>query len=78
MDDFDKLQQRIKLTEASSNFKMVIVGVLLVSVVIFTVMGEAEVRPIIWEWATGMLILVAIAVALDIRDHFRLKKLGLK
>lgn len=50
----------------ADNFKMITVGILMLSLVIFTAVGKDNVKLIIWYWATGMVFLLFVNLVLDV------------
>lgn len=74
----DDFRRRRAIQEGPENFKMGIVAMLVISVIFLSAIGEENAKAVIWYWASGMVVLVAIAVALDIRAHLKIKKLGIQ
>ncbi len=58
MKDFENFKRECELREPAMNTKMIVVGVLVASVIVFTIMGKDNVKPIIWYWAAFMALLV--------------------
>ena len=78
MKDMDNFKKRRAIQEGPENFKMGVVVVLVMSLFLFTAIGEENSRNIIWYWASLMVVLTAIAVALDIHAYLKIKKLGIQ
>lgn len=76
--DFAKFKKRRELQEPAENAKMGVVGILIASVVIFSILGDDVVKDIIWYWAAFMTLLLIICAIWDIRIAIKIRKLGLK
>lgn len=83
MKDFQKEMQNFREMQANrrpaEDVKMVIVVVMVVSVVIFSIVGDDKVRPYIWIWVVLMSLAVVLAAVLDIiawRKNKALKELN--
>lgn len=75
---FAKFKQRQEIVAFADNFKMVVVGILVLSVFVFSMVGDENVRPYIWHWAIFMTSLVIACGVMDFRNHLKMKRLGLK
>lgn len=60
--------------KTADNFKMVMVGILVLSVIVFSGLGKDDVKPIIIHWAVFMSSLVIISLILDYRARKKDKK----
>lgn len=78
MKSSEDFRKRRAIQEGPENFKMFVVVVLVMSLFLFTAIGEENSRNIVWYWASIMVTLMAIAAFLDIRAHLKIKKLGIQ
>lgn len=74
---FEDFKKRREITVVAENTKMAVVGILVLSVGIFTFIGKENVRPIIWYWVGFMALLVIFCAIQDILNSRKIKKLGL-
>lgn len=75
MESFEKFKQRRALEEKAENVKMVVVAILVLSVMVFTFIGEDAVKPIIWIWAGFMTLLLIGCAVQDYVISRKVKKL---
>ena len=78
MFDLEQFKQERKLQEPAENAKMVVVGILLISVIVFAIMGDDAVKPIIVNWAIFMGLLVIGCAIQDWTISRKIKELRSK
>lgn len=76
--DIEELRKYEANHKLADNFKMITVGILVLSMVLFSVMGDDNVKPIIWNWATFMVAILIIDIVLDIIANKKDRADGLK
>lgn len=62
-DDFKRRQENHKWAD---RFKDITVAILILSVIIFWIVGDAAVKPVFWYWIGAMVILMVGNVVLDL------------
>ncbi len=77
MKEFEDFKKRQQITKLAENTKFAVVGILILSVIVFTLIGKDNVKSIIWYWAAGMSLLVIVCAIQDIVNRIKIKKLGL-
>lgn len=73
--DFKQFKEENEIRNAGLNLKTAVVVILLISVFIFAIVGEDNVKPLIWYWATGMSALVLVCAIQDIIIARKIKAL---
>jgi drug/metabolite transporter superfamily protein YnfA len=77
MDSFDKFKRKQEITRFSDNYKMFVVGVLVFSVIVFTIIGDEQAKLLLWDWVAVMVALVGTMIILDIINYVKIKREGL-
>ncbi len=77
MKEFEDFKKRQEIVRVADNTKMVVVGVLVLSIVVFTLIGKDAVKPIILHWAAFMTLLLVVCAIQDIANNRKIKRLGL-
>lgn len=72
----EEFKQRRENERASENFKTGVVATLILSLIIFSGIGEENMKPIIWYWAAFMSALVIVAAVLDVIAWRKNRKIG--
>ncbi len=75
---FSNLKERQALQKPAENTKMLVVGVLMSSVIVFSILGEEVVKHFIWYWAAFMALLLAGCIIQDIRISKEIKRRGIE
>jgi len=73
MDEYKKLLYREKISQTADNMKMSTIGILVVSLVVFTHIGEEAAKSIVLYWAGGMLLLLVINLLLDYKISIKMR-----
>lgn len=74
---FSDFKERRALQEPAENMKMVVVGILILSVVAFSILGKEVVKHFIWYWAAFMVLLLLGCLIQDIRISREIKRRGI-
>ncbi len=77
MNSFENFKKKQEIGRFAENTKMAVVGVTLLSVIVFTFLGKETVKPYIWYWVGFMVLLLVICAVQDLINHNKIKKLGL-
>ena len=73
MKESNKLLYREKISQTADNMKMSTIGIVILSLFVFTAIGDEAVKPIILYWAGGMFLLLAINLLLDYRVSIKMR-----
>ena len=73
MKEYNKLLYREKISRTADNMKTLTIGIVILSLFVFAVIGDEAVKPIILYWAGGMFLLLAINLLLDYRVSIKMR-----
>ena len=74
--EFDKFVARRRLQQPAEDTKMAVVGILLLSVFVFSMIGKQVVRQIIWYWVAFMVLMLIGCAIQDYIISRKIKKLS--
>lgn len=75
MIDMKQFREENEIRNKAINAKMVVVGILVLSVIVFTIIGKESTKSIIWYWVAFMGFLLVICIIQDIIVARKIKAL---